>query len=113
MSGLTTVKLVATTTVDETTIPGVSGVFARDLTLQVDHAFRRWLIATLRFNIGFDEYKGSPREDDRYALSAGVIYKLTREMALRAEYRHEWRRSNVAGNDFVSDMVLVGVRLQR
>jgi hypothetical protein len=113
MSGLTTVKLAAATTADETTIPGVSGVFARDVTLQIDHAFRRWLIATLRFNVGFDEYVGSPRNDDRFALSAGIVYKLTREMAVRAEVRREWRNSNVAGNDFVSNVVLVGLRLQR
>jgi hypothetical protein len=113
MSGLTTVKLAATTTVDETTIPGVAGIFSRDVSLQIDHAFRRWLIATLKLNAGFDEYVGSPRNDDRYAVSAGIIYKLTREMALRAEYRHEWRNSNVPRNDFVADVFLVGMRLQR
>jgi hypothetical protein len=112
-SGLTTVKLTATTTVDESTVPGVSGVFSREVALQIDHAFRRWLIATLKFSVGFDDYVGSPRDDDRYALSAGIIYKLTREMQLRAEYRHEWRHSNQPGNDFVSDAVLVGMRLQR
>ena len=38
-------KLTATTRADESTVVGVSGVFTREVALQVDHAFRRWLIA--------------------------------------------------------------------
>ena len=45
-SALTTFKLTAVTRADESTVPGVSGQFTREVTLQVDHAFRRWLIAT-------------------------------------------------------------------
>ena len=48
-SALTTVKLTALTKVDESTLVGVAGVFTREVSLQVDHAFRRWLIATGRF----------------------------------------------------------------
>jgi hypothetical protein len=32
---------------------------------------------------------------------------------LKGEYRHEWRHSNVPGNDYQADVVLVGARLQR
>ena len=46
-TALTTVKLTATTTVAEFDVLGVSGMFTRDVGLQVDHAFRRWLIGTL------------------------------------------------------------------
>ena len=59
------------------------------------------------------EYVGSPRADERYATAALITYKLTREMWLKGEYRHEWRHSNVAGNDYQADVVLVGARLQR
>jgi len=112
-SALTTVKLAAATRVDESTLVGVAGVFTREVSLQVDHAFRRWLIATAKFTYLNDDYVGSPRDDNRYAASALVSYKLTRELWLKAEYRHEWLRSNEPANNYDADVVLFGVRLQR
>jgi hypothetical protein len=112
-SALTTMKLTARTTVDETILIGVSGAFTREIALQIDHAFRRWLIATLKVSGATIDYVGSPREDERYAATALIAYKLTRELWLKGEYRHEWRHSNVAGNDYQADVVLVGARLQR
>jgi hypothetical protein len=58
-------------------------------------------------------YVGSPRADERYATAALITYKLTREVWLKGEYRHEWRHSNVSGNDYQADVVLVGARPQR
>ena len=112
-TALTTVKLNASTTVAESTIPGVSGAFTRDMTIQVDHAFRRWLIGTLKFSRGFDDYVGSPREDYRYIASGALAYSLTRELQLKGEYRQEWRYSNEPANDFWAHVWLVGLRLQR
>jgi len=112
-SALTAFKLVATTTAAESTTPGVSGVLTRGLAAQVNHAFRRWLTATGTFAFWLDDYEGSPRVDKRYAASALLTYKATREFWFKAEYRHEWRTSNIPGNDYTADVVLVGVRLQR
>ena len=112
-SGLTTVKLTAKTSADESTVAGVSGVFTREVTLQVDHAFRRWLIATAKFTRAMDDYVGSPREDLRYAASGLLTYKLTREWQLKAEYRREWLTSNTAGNGYLANVYLLGVRWQR
>jgi hypothetical protein len=112
-SALTTVKLTATTTANETTVQGVSGIFTREVALQVDHAFRRWLIGTVRFARALDVYEGSPRVDYRYAGSAMLTYMLSREWQLKAEYRREWRISNTAGDDYLANVFLVGVRLQR
>jgi hypothetical protein len=112
-SALTAAKLTARTTVDETLLSGVSGAFTREVALEIDHAFRRWLVATLKVNAATVDYVGSPRADERYATAAFITYKLTREVWLKGEYRHEWRHSNVAGNDYQADVVLVGARLQR
>jgi len=112
-SALTTVKLTALTKVDESTLVGVACVFTREVSLQVDHAFRRWLIATDRFTYANDDYVGSPRDDNRYAASALLTYRLTREVWLRTEYRHEWLRSHQPGNDYNADVSLFGVRLAR
>ena len=112
-TALTTVKLAARTSVQESTLAGVSGAFTRETTFEVNHAFRRWLVATLKLTAGTDDYVGSPRFDHRYAASGAIVYKLTREMQLKAEYRHEWLRSNTAGNDYAADVFLLGARLQR
>lgn len=112
-SGLTTVKLSATTQAGESTVPGASGVFRRDVGLQADHAFRRWLIGTLRFGYGQDTYDGDGRVDRRFLASTAITYKLWRELWLRAEVRREWMRSNVPGVNYTADMALIGVRLQR
>ena len=87
--------------------------YTREAALQVDHAFRRWLIATARVAFAVDDYVGSDRVDDRYAISTALTYKLTREVALKAELRRDWRTSNVPGNEYTSYSALVGMRLQR
>jgi hypothetical protein len=112
-SALTAMKLTARTTVDETLLTGVAGAFTREVALEIEHAFRRWLLATLKLSGATVDYVGSPRADERYATAALITYKLTREVWLKGEYRHEWRHSNVAGNDYQADVVLVGARLQR
>jgi hypothetical protein len=112
-SPLTTFKLTAVTRADESTVPGVSGQFTREVTLQVDHAFRRWLIATGKFLYGNDDYVGSDRDDNRYSLSAAITYKLTRDLWLKSEYRHDWLRSSVTGANYDADVILFTLRAQR
>jgi hypothetical protein len=107
------VKLTASTVVSETTVPGTAGVFTRNAGIEVEHAFRRWLIGAVKFNHGLDDYVGSPRKDDRYAISGTLIYKLNRMMQVKAEVREEWLRSSVPGNDYAATVMLLGVRLQR
>ena len=111
-SALTTVTLKAATTADESTLPGVSGVLRRDASVQLDHAWRRWLVSTLKFNYGTDDYHGSPREDDRYTASAVLTYKLSRFAEIKGEFRREWLRSNDPGNDYEVNIGLIGMRWQ-
>ena len=42
-----------------------------------------------------------------------LIYKLNREMQVRAEVREEWLRSTVPTADYVATVMLLGLRLQR
>jgi len=111
-TGLTTVSFIAKTTADETTLVGVSGVLRRNLALQVDHAFRRRLIGSLRFSYGLDDYQGSVREDKRYVASAALVYKLSRAWQVRGELREEWLHSNIAGADYSATVGLLGLRWQ-
>jgi len=113
MTPLTTVTATAKSTVNEVILPGVSGDLSRDLNLQIDHAFRRWLVGTAKFGFGIDEYVGLDRLDHRLYASLALSYKLTRELALKGEIRRDWLASSVPGADYVANQFLLGVRMQR
>lgn len=110
---LTTVRLIGKTTAEETILPGVSGALVRDARLEIEHAFRRWLVGTLKFAAGSDTYVGLAREDHRYGVAAELVYKMSRVAQLKGEVRREWRTSNVFGNDYAATILLGGIRLQR
>ena len=112
-TALTSAKLTAASLVSELTVFGVSGELSRDLAIEVDHAFRRWLVGTLQVGYGQDNYVGEGRLDNRYFASVGMIYKLNRDIWLKTEVRQNWLQSNFSGASYQSTSVLAGVRLQR
>jgi hypothetical protein len=112
-TALTTAKFTAATSISETPIQFVSGEFSRDFNIQVDHALRRWLIATVQAGYGIDEYAGLDRTDDRYFVMAGLTYKLNRDIWLKAQVRQDWRTSNASGGAYDATSFLLGLRLQR
>ena len=112
-SALTTAKLFATTTITESPLLLVSGVFSRQVVTEVNHAFRRFLIGTAKFGIARDEYAGALRKDNRFMASAALTYLFTRELGLKGEMRQEWQRSNIPGASYVASIWLLGLRLQR
>ena len=109
---LTTAKFFATTSIDETTVPGVSGVLTKTYTAEVDHDFRRWLTAIGKFTWGTQEYQGDARFDRFYSMSGDLIYKLNREIWMKGTLRRDWLDSNIPGNSTNSTVVMLGVRLQ-
>jgi len=112
-TGLTTIKFTARTTVDESVVPDVSGVLRHDNGIEISHALRRWLIATVKFGYGIDDYVGSFRQDHRYLASLGVTYKLSRDLWLKGELRQEWLSSNIPLSNYAATIGLIGLRLQR
>jgi hypothetical protein len=109
---LTTAKFIATTSVDETTLAGVSGVLTRTYTIQVDHDFRRWLTAVGRFTWGTQDYQGSDRFDKTGSVGGELVYKLNRNMQIKAQLRRDWLDSNEVGASTSATVVMLGVRLQ-
>ncbi len=110
---LTTAKLTATSQVYETVLAGTTGTLTRDLTLQVDHAFLRWLIGTVKAGYGSDVYVGSQLLNKRYFVSGGLTYKLNPDMQLKGEVRQDWLTSTEPGFAYTATSFLFGLRLQR
>jgi hypothetical protein len=117
-SALTTVRLTGASRVGESNIADVSGILYRDAGLQIDHAFRQWLIGTAILGFGFDTYPGGlmavtpDRQDKRYSAGLRLTYKLNRMMQLKGEVRRDWLRSNVGDADYTANIFLIGLRLQ-
>ena len=109
---LTTAKFYATTTINETTVPGVSGVLTRTYTAEVDHDFRRWLTGIGKFTWGTQTYQGDQRFDRFYSLAGDLIYKLNRNLWVKGTLRRDWLDSNQPGNSTAATVVMLGVRLQ-
>lgn len=111
-TGLTTVRLNATSSIDETTLAGVSGSQSRDYSLTVEHAFRRWLIATGSVGFGTTDYDEA-RSDKRYFAQANLVYKLSRTFHIKGSIRHDWLESSVPGASSNATVVMLGIRVQR
>ena len=112
-TALTTAKLSATSQVYETVLAGASGELSRDLTLEVNHAFRYWLIGVVKGGYGNDVYPGAGLQDNRWFASVGVIYKLTRELAIDATVRQDWQIATQPGFVYDATSFLLGLHLQR
>jgi hypothetical protein len=112
-TALTTARLTAASEVYETTVAGASGQFSHDVALEVDHAFLRWLIGNAQVGYGTDNYVGSSLNDVRYFLSAGLTYKLTREVQIRGQVRQDWQFASQPGFTFMATSFLLGLHLQR
>jgi hypothetical protein len=109
---LTTAKFYSSTSIDETTLSGVSGVLTHVYTVEVDHDFRRWLTAIGKFTWGSLDYQGDNRHDKTYSVEGDLIYKMTRNLWVKGTLRRDWLDSNIVGNSTNSTVVMLGVRLQ-
>jgi len=118
---LNTVKLSAKSSIEESTIAGVSGVLYRDVSLQADHAFRRWLIGTAKVGFGLNSYVGSAddvagtaagRVDKLFSAGVGLTYKLNRSVQIKGDFHQDWLRSNVSGVNYTASIFLFGLRFQ-
>jgi hypothetical protein len=110
---LTTLRLTARSTVDESFTTGASGIQRHDLTVELEHSFRRWLTGTARLAYGQDRYAGTTRTDQRMIASLGLVYRASRNLQIRGEVRREALISNAVGQSYSANIVLLGLRLQR
>ncbi|MGA7073601.1 outer membrane beta-barrel protein [Bradyrhizobium sp.] len=109
---LTTAKFNSTTSIDETVLPGVSGVLTHTYTFEVDHDLRRWLTAVGKFTYGTYDYQGDGRSDKTYSVEGDLIYKMTRNLWITGTLRRDILDSNAPLASSASTVVMLGVRVQ-
>lgn len=112
-TALTTARLTLETAFDETALPGSPGSISRAARFEVEHAFRRNLIAIAGIGYEWTDYVGTGREDDEYSADIGLEYRLNRSFALIARAAHERLDSSVPGADYTNTLVEIGLRIRR
>ena len=112
-SPLTTVTLRGTTTASESTLAGASGSLVHRGQLEIGHQLLRNFTLSGVATFQKTTYTGASPRENYYAAGLAGEYKFSREVSLRASWRHETSRSNVAGQGYSADVFMLGLKLQR
>ncbi len=96
MSGLTTVTLSGSRSIDSTTVIGASGITRTRLALGIDHELRRELILSLAIEGANEDFEGLDRNDDLTRVELGGRYLANRYLQLSFGYRFREREVSPA-----------------
>jgi len=109
---LTTVRLRAQSSIDETTLANSNGTLTQSARLEVQHDLRRNLSVTGLAGVTVSDYQGVALKDETFTVGARLDYKLTRSVVLRASFTHERLKSTDHSSDYSANTYLVGLRFQ-
>lgn len=112
VTALTTVRLNASSTIQESTIVGNSGYKAQVVDLGADHELMRNII--LSGDIGYenDNFSGIGRTDNIYSGKVGVNYLLNNFFAIGLHYGITDRNSNTSVNSYTQNIIGLTLRGQ-
>jgi len=86
--------------IEETPLPGSPGYLHSVVGLRVEQMVDENVLGILRASVGRSDFSSVARTDDEFDLSAGLRYRLTRNVAVGADYRFTQRDSNVPNADY-------------
>lgn len=112
-TGLTTVRLNASSDVNETMQAGSAGSIIRSASVSLEHLPRRHI--TLGASLGYsrEEFSGSGNVDEDLELALTGEYNFTRGAALTAAYSHLDSTSSTPNSDYSVNQFRLGVRVRR
>jgi hypothetical protein len=109
---LTTVKALIQRQTEETTQIDASGYNSMNFGASVDHELLRNVILSANGSYQINDYKGVSRTDDLIRAGAGGKYLINRYASLGLAYNFLNRKSDVAGEGFTINQVLLTLDLQ-
>ena len=109
---LTTVKGIASRTIEETTLSGAAGALSTRFGANVDHELLRNLILSGNVDYVNNDYEGITREDDIFNVGPSADYLFNRYLRLRLRYTHSMRESNTANGDYNVNSVFLRLLAQ-
>jgi hypothetical protein len=113
VNGLTSVLFTARSDIGESTLAGSGGALSQTVGAEVRHAFRRRLIGTAGISLAKLDYEGISLHERGITGLAGLEYFVNREVTLFGRYQHVDFESSIAGRNYNTDEVRVGVRIRR
>ncbi|PKQ05924.1 MAG: hypothetical protein CVT72_08095 [Alphaproteobacteria bacterium HGW-Alphaproteobacteria-11] len=107
---LTTVRIDAASTVEETVAAGSSGFLDQSVGLGIDHELMRNVIVGARASYANQDFEGIGRSDDVIRAGLGVDYLINRNFSAGLEYGFTNRDSNAPGLDYTRNEVGLTLR---
>jgi hypothetical protein len=109
---LTSLKLAATRSTQETILPGASGLFDTTVELSVEHEILRNVLISLGVTLDDGDYRGIHQTDDTYGINAAVRWKINRYLTAGAGVIYTKRSSNVGIDRFDRNQVMIDLKGQ-
>src|SRR5262249_48983457 len=107
---LTSIILQASRTEEPTTKAGSSAKVLTAASARVEHELLRNLLVFGQAGYENADFESTNRTDDTYLASIGGEFLLNRNFSFFGEYDFELRNSNIPGEDFTDNVVLIGAR---
>jgi len=109
---LTSLKLTATRSTQETILRGASGLFDTTVEASVQHEFLRNVLLSLGVTLDDGDYKGIRQTDDTYGINAAVRWKINRNLTAGAAVNYTKRSSNIGIDLFDRNQVIIDIKGQ-
>ncbi len=111
-SELTTLSLISSTSIDESSTAGISGSRNYNLALNATHRFRENLTGSLNLGMNYNDFIGTSNDDVYYTIQTGIAYALNRKIEWTGNYLFTHFNSGTAGNDFTENRITTGFRFR-
>jgi hypothetical protein len=112
-TALTTLTAKAQTTLGDAVIAGASGAVTRTYSLDVAHELTRAVTLGATGSWTGDDYVGVAQRDSNTMLGLRAEYHISRDLVLKASASRQLYVSNVPNSNYVADVFMLGLRLQR
>lgn len=109
---LTSIKLAATRSTQETILPGASGLFDTTVELSAEHEILRNVLISIGVTLDDADYRGIHQTDDTYGINAAVRWKINRYLTAGASVIYTKRSSNVGIDRFDRNQVMIDIKGQ-
>jgi hypothetical protein len=110
---LTTVTAKAQTTLGDSVAAGASGVMTRTYSLDVAHELTRAFTLGAMASWSGETYVGLAQHDSTTIYGLRAEYHVSRDLVLKASASRQIYDSNAANSNYVADVFMLGVKLQR
>ena len=100
LSSLTSLRVAAARTLEETTVDFASGRSSSSVSISLEHELLRNVVLSARSVFGWDDYVGVSRLDKLSQVGVGALYLMNRSFSMQADVSRLMRTSSASGAEF-------------